>query len=88
MRRFIIFAAVLVCLAAQCIALDDWVEKKAAEYRGYDELIGSITEVGYGNRTYYFVSYTKAFMPSGYLLFDSGGVVEDPALLRLFARLR
>jgi hypothetical protein len=83
-----ILSLTLICLFLSCgHALPDSVQKKAGEYKGFDELIDRITEVEYMNRTYYWVTYTKTLMPSGsVLLDDETRPVEDIETLKLFAQ--
>jgi hypothetical protein len=83
-----IFFLALVCLFLSCgHALDDSMQKKAAEYKGFDELIDQISEVDYRNHTYYWVTYTKTLNPSGSVLIDNAtGPVTDIETLKLFAQ--
>lgn len=84
MKRIIMCLLTIALLSSAAFSLDEGVEKKAAEYKGYDELIDSITEIEYMNRTYYMVAYTKTLSPSGYLLIGPEGVVEDYETMKLF----
>jgi len=87
MKQTILFLA-LTCLFLSCAhALPDSVQKKAADYKGFDELIDRITEVEYRNHTYYWVTYTKTLNPSGSVLLDDVTVpVDDIGTLKLFAQ--
>lgn len=86
MKEKIIALTVLILLSCCAYALDAGVEKKAAQYKGYDEMLNSITPVEYKNRTYYWVDYTRNLMPSGGLLLDNKTEpVEDMETLKLFA---
>ncbi len=86
MKEKIIALIVLILLSCCSYALDTGIEKKAAEYKSYDELLDSITPVEYNNQTYYWVCYTRNLMPSGGLLLDNETKpVEDMETLKLFA---
>ncbi len=86
MNEKILALTVLLILSGCSHALDQAVEKKAAQYKGYDELLSSITPVEYKNHTYYWVDYTRNLMPSGGLLLDNNTEpVEDLETLKLFA---
>ena len=87
MKQMILFLTLVSLFLSSGHALDDSVQKKAAEYKGFDELIDRITEVEYRNRTYYWVTYTKTLNPSGSVLLDgSNGAVEDIETLKLFSQ--
>lgn len=86
MKQMIILL-LMVCLFLSCgHALQDSVQKKAGEYKGFDELIDGIIEVEYANHTYYWVTYTKTLMPSGSVLLDETGPVGDIETLKLFTQ--
>jgi hypothetical protein len=86
MKEKIIALTVLIILSCCAYALDAGVEKKAAQYKAYDELLNGITPVEYKNQTYYWVEYTRNLMPSGGLLLDNKTeAVEDMETLKLFA---
>ena len=62
-----------------------WVEQKANEYKGYDELITNITYVEYQNKTYYWVDYSRMLVYSGSLLIGPDcKAAEDGPTLELF----
>jgi hypothetical protein len=87
MERIILLATLIFMFLPACMALDDSVSKKAAEYKAFDELIESVTEIEYKNRTYYMITYTKTLMPSGSILIDnSSEQVEDIETLKLFSQ--
>ncbi|MBN2251039.1 MAG: hypothetical protein JW724_03075 [Candidatus Altiarchaeota archaeon] len=75
----------LLFLASVGHPLDPVIRDAAYAYKGYDELISNITEVGCDNATCYWVDYTKTLMYSGSLLLDEKGEpVTDDALLESF----
>jgi hypothetical protein len=86
MKRKVLVLILIVVFSAQCLAVDESVTKKASDYKGFDELIGSITEIQYLNHTYYMVTYTKTLMPSGSILLDDAGPVEAVETLKLFTQ--
>jgi hypothetical protein len=87
MKRKILLLTLIMLCSAQTLAVDDSITKKASEYKGFDELIDSITEVQYHNRTYYIATYTKTLMPSGSILLDgASGPVGDLETLKLFTQ--
>jgi hypothetical protein len=86
MKQTILLLAIACLFSSCCHAIPDQVQKKAEEYKAFDELIESVTEIQYMNRSYYMITYTKTLMPSGSLLIDSNfGQVEDIETLKLFS---
>ena len=87
MKQITLFLSIVSLFLSCSYALDDSVQKKAAEYKGFDELTDSIITVEYRNHTYYWVSYTKTLMPSGSILIDNEtGAVGDIETLKLFSQ--
>jgi hypothetical protein len=85
-RNVIIYVICFVCITT-AFSIPQGVRDKAYEYRGYDELISNITPVGYQNRTYYWVKYSKTLVYSGSLLVDDGlhPVTDNETLIAFVA---
>ena len=85
MKKIFALSALLLIFSASTYSVDPRAEGKAREYKGYDELITNISEVPYGNGTYYWVEYSKNLMYSGALVIDDKyGAVSEPGTLNSF----
>lgn len=84
-NNVIIYVTCFVCITT-AFSIPQGVRDKAYEFKGYDELISNITPVGYQNRTYYWVEYSKTLVYSGSLLVDDDlHPVTDNETLIVFA---